>query len=343
MMAGKQGEKTMNATNMARKQLVCRMRGLLAVLLATGLSAMTAPAAAADPLPVWAYPVNPPGSKPPEDDGTRHRVPASDRSFTWTDLRNLFQVPDWHPEGHPPMPPIVEHGAKPGVFACGFCHLPNGLGRPENSSLAGLPASYIVQQVLDFQSGARKSSEPASLPINFMITVAKAVSDDDLRIAAEYFSKLKPQQWIRVVETDTVPRHEVGGWMLIAAKEGGEEPIGNRIIEMPEDLERTEFRDPSSGFIAYVPTGSVRRGEALASGADGRVTACSACHGAGLKGMGPVPALAGRSPSYIVRQLYDIKHGTRDGAWAALMKPVVAPMTMEDMVAVAAYTASLAP
>jgi cytochrome c553 len=323
---------------MARLGLAYRIPVLLAALLVTGL-----PAIASDPPPPWAYPVNSPGSKPPADDGTRHRVPGSDRSFTWSDLRNFFQVPDWHPDGHPPMPEIVEHGAKPGVFACGFCHQPNGLGRPENSSLAGLPASYIIQQVHDFKSGARRSSEPASLPINFMTATSKQVRDEDLKIAAEYFSNLRPQQWIRVVETDMVPKTEVGGWMLVKSKGGGIEPIGNRIIEIPEDLERTEFRDPTSGFIAYVPTGSVKRGKALATGAEGRGTPCSACHGEGLKGLGPLPALAGRSPSYIIRQLYDIQHGTRKGAWAALMKPVVEGMTLEDMVALAAYTASLPP
>ena len=318
------------------RNMACRFACWMAVAAATSL-----PASAAD-LPAWAYPVNPPGLQPPVDDGTRHRVPNSDQGFTWTQLRDLFKVPDWHPDNHPAMPEIVANGSKPGVFACGFCHLPNGLGRPENSSLAGLPASYIVQQVLDFKSGVRRSSEPASLPINFMTAVAKSVNEEDLRIAAEYFAHLQPQPWIRVVETGTVPKTEVGGWMLIEATGGGTEAIGNRIIEMPEHLERTELRDSASGFIAYVPTGSVRKGEALASGS-GRVTACAACHGPGLKGMGPVPALAGRSPSYIVRQLYDFKHGTRNGAWAALMKPVVDPLSMEDIVAVAAYTASLEP
>jgi cytochrome c553 len=332
MMAAKKGGRTMDMARWSRLALAA------AVFLA-----VAPPARAAEPPPAWAYPVNPPGLQPPADDGTRHRVPGSDRSFTWSDLRNLFQVPDWHPQDHPPMPDIVEHGAKPGVFACGFCHLPNGLGRPENASLAGLPASYIIQQVHDFRSGVRRSAEPASLPINFMTATAKHVNDEDLRIAAEYFESLRPRPWIRVVETDTVPKTEVGGWMLIEAKQGGREPIGTRIIEMPEDLERTEFRDPGSGFIAYVPVGSVRRGEALASGAQGGMTACAACHGAGLKGLGPVPALAGRSPSYLVRQLFDIKHGTRNGAWAALMKPVVEQMSLEDMVDIAAYTASLAP
>ena len=52
---------------------------------------------------------------------------------------------------------------------------------------------------------------------------------------------------------------------------------------------------------------------------------------------------AGRSPSYIMRQLYDIQHGVRNGQWAELMKPVVAGLSEGDMVAIAAYTASLAP
>jgi cytochrome c553 len=293
--------------------------------------------------PQWAYPVNPPGLTPPPDDGAVRRLPGSEVGFTLTQIRDLFSAPDWRPEGHPPMPAIVSHGRKPGVFACGYCHLPNGLGRPENASLAGLPADYIVQQVKDFRAGARKSLEPESLPVNLMIAVSKAVSDEDLRIAAEYFARLKPQRWIRVVETAAVPRTRVGGWMLIAAENGGTEPIGQRIIEMPEDLERTELRDPASGFIAYVPVGSLEKGKRIAAGKEGKATPCAACHGEGLKGLGPVPALAGRSPSYLFRQLFDFKHGMRNGLWGELMKPVVAPLTDEEMVALAAYAASLAP
>lgn len=301
------------------------------------------PAGAADSLPVWAYPVNPPGTKPAPDDGTVKHVPNSAAGFTWTQLRDLFTPPDWHPDNHPPMPDVVGRGNKPGQFACGFCHLPNGLGRPENSSLAGLPASYIAQQVADFKSGARKSSEPASLPINFMVAVARLVSEDDAKIAAEYFASLKPAPWIRVVETETVPKTKVGGWMLIADEGAGTEAIGQRIIEMPENLERTELRDSASGFIAYVPVGSIGKGEALINGGAGKTTPCAVCHGAELKGLGPVPALAGRSPSYIVRQLYDIQHGTRTGQWTELMKSVVVGLSEEDLVAIAAYTASLAP
>ena len=131
--------------------------------------------------------------------------------------------------------------------------------------------------------------------------------------------------------------------MLIADESGGTEPIGQRIIEMPENLERTELRDSASGFIAYVPVGSIRKGEALTTNGAGKTTPCAICHGAELKGLGPVPALAGRSPSYIVRQLYDIQHGVRSGQWTELMKSVVAGLSDEDVVAIAAYTASLAP
>ncbi len=316
-----------------------------AVTLTYAFLAMTAgvSADAADLLPVWAYPVNPPGIKPVPDDGALMHVPNSTAAYTLTQIRDLFSPPDWHPDNHPSMPDVVGRGIKPGQFACGYCHLPNGLGRPENSSLAGLPAAYIVQQVAEFRSGARKSSEPASLPVNLMLAVAKLVSEEDARIAAEYFASLKPAPWIRIVETDTVPKTRVGGWMLIADGSGGTESIGQRIIEMPENLERTELRDSASGFIAYVPVGSLRKGEILITNGAGRTTPCAICHGVGLKGLGPVPALAGRSPSYIMRQLYDIRHGTRNGQWVELMKPVVAGLSEEDMVAIAAYTASLAP
>jgi cytochrome c553 len=316
---------------------------LVVVAYAVLVLAAGFPAEAADSVPAWAYPVNPPGTKSAPDDGALKHVLNSTAAFTWTQVRDLFNPPDWHPDNHPPMPRVVANGKKPGQFPCGFCHLPNGLGRPENASLAGLPASYIAQQVADFKSGARRSSEPASLPINLMIAVARQVDEEDVKIAAGYFASLQSTPWIRVVETDTVPKTRVGGWMLIADEGGGTEPIGQRIIEMPEDLERTELRDSAAGFVAYVPAGSIGRGEALVTGAAGKTTPCAICHGAGLKGLGPIPALAGRSPSYVFRQLYDIQHGVRHGAWVDLMKAVVAGLSEEDMVSIAAYTASRAP
>jgi cytochrome c553 len=312
-------------------------------LVACALLFIACAAAEAEPPPPWAYPVNPPGVQPPSDDGVPRHVPDSSAAFTLTRIRDLFDAPDWHPDDHPSMPQTVAHGRRPEVFACGYCHLPNGLGRPENASLAGLPAAYIVQQVEDFRSGARRSAEAASLPINLMTAVAKVATAEEVQAAAAYFAALKPRKWIHVTETDTVPKTRVGGWMLIAAEGSGTEPIGNRIIEMPLDLERTELRDSKSAFRAFVPTGSLARGEALANTGAGKTTACGVCHGSDLKGLGPVPALAGRSPSYLFRQLFDMKQGLRHGAWSALMKPVVMPLTEEDMVSIAAYAASREP
>ena len=181
-------------------------------------------------------------------------------------------------------------------------------------------------------------------PPSAMLTLGKAANEEEARSAAEYFSKLKYKPWIRVVETKMAPKTHVEGWILVPEKNVGEEPIGVRIVETPEDHERFELRDSMSGFVAYVPTGSVKKGETLATtGGSGKTLRCSICHGEGLKGLGNVPFLAGRSPSYLVRQLYDIKTGNRRGEWSPLMQEAVAKLTTEDMVDLAAYAASLKP
>ncbi len=300
------------------------------------------------PAPYWAYCANPPadGSHLPAksaDDAPQH-VPNSTASFTLAQIGDLFGVPDWHPAGHPPMPEVVAHGKKPDIYACGYCHLPNGLGRPENSSLAGLPAGYIVQQMAEFKTGRRKSAEPTLLPVASMVGLATHADTTQIQAAAAYFARLNPKPWIRVVETSSVPRTHVAGWMLVVSQPVAMEPIGQRIIEIPENLERTELRDDTSGFIAYVPLGSVKRGKTLATtGGAGKTLACATCHGPALKGSGDVPSLAGRSPSYIVRQLYDMQIGARAGPAAQQMAAPVMNLTLDDMVAIAAYTASLKP
>jgi cytochrome c553 len=141
-----------------------------------------------------------------------------------------------------------------------------------------------------------------------------------------------------------VPRTFVAGWHLAAARSADGEPLGQRIVEVPEDLERFESRDARARFIAYVPLGSIETGRTLAAtGGGGRTLPCATCHGPELKGLGPVPGIAGRSPSYIVRQLYDLKHGARAGPSSALMTPTVDKLTLDDMISLAAYAASLKP
>ena len=242
------------------------------------------------------------------------------------------------------MPEVVARGRKPDVNACGFCHRADGPGGPENASLAGLPAAYIVEQMADFKSGARKSSLAELSPPRNMIATAKAVADEDVAQAAAYFSGLKPRKLITVIESAEVPKTYVAAFVY-SPREGSEkEPIGARIIEMPKDLEQFESRDSHSEFIAYVPPGSLAKGRDLAeTGGGGKTTACTTCHGKDLRGLGAVPGIAGHSPSYLMRQLYDVKFGARNGKGSAPMKLVLANVSESDMVSLAAYAASREP
>lgn len=313
---------------------------LLALSLASLVAAGTA-AQSQDSPPAWAYPVNPPNFQRAPDDGTIRRVPNSAEGFTLTQVRDLFAAPDWHPEDHPPMPEIVAKGRKPDVFACGVCHRADGPGGPENAGLVGLSAEYIIQQTVEFKTGLRTNSVPR-VATDLMIKASKAVTDQELREAAAYFASIKPRSNISVVEADTVPKTHVRD-LFLAPMDGGEkEPIGQRIIEIPENVEDFVSRDARARFIAYVPVGSIQKGRALAASSDLRVQ-CAACHGADLKGTAVAPGIAARSPTYMFRQLYDFRSGARKGANSETMKPVADQLSMEDMIALVAYTASLTP
>jgi cytochrome c553 len=300
--------------------------------------------ASSDSFPAWAYPWVPDFKSAPDDGVPRH-VPDSAAAFTITQERDLFFAPDWHPDDHPAMPDVVAHGRPPDVRACGSCHRTEGTGGPENASLAGLPAAYIAQQMADYKSGARKFAGPPQRgPVLLMTAIAKAASDDEIQAAAAYFSSLKPKPVIKVVETDAVPATQIARVFYMLSKDGGTEPIGQRIIEVPDDAAQFEHRDTRSTFTAYVPKGSIAKGEALAkTGGAGITTPCAICHGPDLRGVASIPGIAGRSPSYLVRQIYDIQQHARAGSASALMVPVVEKLTQNDMISLAAYVSSLKP
>jgi cytochrome c553 len=297
--------------------------------------------ATSDAFPSWAYPVDPPATTvahAPKDDGTLLHVPDSDVALTRTQIDGGDMVADWHPEDHPAMPDIVKKGRQ-NVRACAYCHQPSGAGRPESASLAGLTEPYIKEQIDTFKKGLRKGSEPKRVPENMMNQIAANLTEDEIAEAAKYFSGLTLGSFVKIVETDTAPKTFVTDGMLAKSPEGGTEPIGARIIEVPEDLARAKNRDPRAPFVAYVPKGSLQAGKPFVTGG---ALPCISCHGSDLHGRGDIPHIAGRSPSYILRQLYDIQKGNRTGA-VAPMQQVVSGLKLNDMIAIAAYVASRDP
>jgi cytochrome c553 len=296
-----------------------------------------------DPNPAPASPAPAALPNPYPDDGTLRHLPESTLAFTITQVRDSFNPADWYPTDHPPMPDVVAHGKKPSVRACAYCHYPNGRGNSENASLAGLPYEYFMQTMYDFKNGLRKSADPRKANTNAMAGFAKDMTDDEIKAAAEYYSSLKWTPYFKVIETTTVPKTRIVTGMFLKLEGDAQEPLGQRIIEVPVNTERTEvLRDGHSGFISYVPIGSVKKGEELVKTGGGKTVVCAACHGANEMGNGITPPLAGRSASSMVRQMYDMQNGYRGGVWTnVMMKPVVAKLTNEDMLDIAAYLTSL--
>ncbi len=341
------------------------------VLSASGLLAV------GEPEPLWAYGfLTPPapgdkavpqgapgprGLRPNQDaaEQTKLRhVEGSSAAFSLVDIRDAANAIDWFPGEHGPTPAVVAHGPAAGsgntARACASCHLSNGKGRPENAPVSGQPVAYFLRQLQDFRNDTRHTADPRKPNPATMIALAKAMSEDEMKAAADFFGAIKWTPWIRVVETDLVPKTKISGNLFLATEKTRTEPIAGRIIEVPEDEEQAEtLRNPHSGFIAYVPVGSIKKGENLVKTGGmsivngeivpGKTIACATCHGPDLMGLADIPGIAGRSPSYMARQLYDLQQGTRKGISSPLMQPVVVNLTGDDLVAIVAYVASLAP
>jgi cytochrome c553 len=323
MLAGMAGRDNDGPGGRAMKNLVCMALTSLALTSFALVGSGLVGSAAAAEKPDWAFPVTEKDLPPPRIEGTRLRPPPPGSTLSIM---------------YPAMPKIVQFGDKETqTRACGSCHLPTGTGHDESAYVAGLPVAYFIRQLADWKNGERKYG-------GIMIALAKSASEAEIKDAANYFASVKPRQWIRVAETDTVPKSFIGpGNKRLLHPSGGTEPMGNRIIEVPENEEDVVYRDPRTGFVAYVPKGSIAKGEALVTTGGGKTIACGTCHGPTLQGIGDVPGIAGRHPNYIVRQMWDIQNGDRAGPSAALMRPVVEKLSNDDMLAIAAYVASRSP
>jgi cytochrome c553 len=322
--------------------------GSCVALAAPTLRAQTPHASAAFEVPAWAFPVLGSATMPAAtgtDTSVVATVPTSRAQFSVGRTRDRFDVADWNPGTHDAAPPIVMHGRRPVVMACGFCHLADGRGRPENAMVAGLPVDYFMQQVRDMRTRARHSASPVAYPPGVtMQLIADSVTDAEVEEAARYFARVRARRASRVVETDTVPRFMPLNGVSTLVPGGEREPLAGRLVEVATDLRRHELHDPMAEYVAYVPRGSVARGRTLAIGNERRgVKGCTSCHGANLRGVALVPPLAGRSPSYMLRQLIAFRTGARNGATSPPMREVVATMTIDDMVAASAYAGSREP
>jgi cytochrome c553 len=288
-----------------------------------------------------------PGGMPTDSSNTPMRLAGSDRTFTVTEITSPYNPADWFPNDHPPMPDIVAHGKEnTGFRACAICHYPNGLGLMQNAPVAGLPVDYFLRQIADFASGRRTSADLNKANAFEMAAMARNLTPEEARAAAEYFASMTFKPWVRVIESDTVPSFTATINGLFLKAEGNEsEPLGRRLVEMPENsYESNMLRNPRSGMVAYAPVGSLKTGEMLVkTGGEGRTQACGTCHGPDLRGTALAPPLAGRHPGYLARQMYDFQQGTRNGDMAKLMTGTVEKLTEDELMAISAYVASLQP
>lgn len=271
-----------------------------------------------------------------------YRVPGSPLVLTGAQIDGATGPIDWHPDAHPPAPrPVAgpgEHGATP----CAECHLLNGAGFPAAANLAGLPADYIIEQVEAFRNGQRNSARKDQPNTAEMIRTAKAVAPAALREAAGYYARLPDPRRLRVIEGAAAPRTvpDKFGW-LDPARGGGTEPLGDRIVELSEDLPRMMIGDDAVMLVDHVPRGAIARGRHVIETGGGAAMPCGTCHGGHLAGMGAAPPITGRPAAYVARTLWDLRIGARANAGAAPMRVVARGLSPAQVRDVAAYLASL--
>ena len=129
-----------------------------AAIVASLVALAGRPVNAAADWPEWAYPVNPPVSA--FDATVAKQLPGSAKQFTQAQIEDDFNPPDWYPEDHPSMPPVVANGRPPAVKACSKCHISSGAGHPESADIAGLPVGYVERQMAERTATAKARVPP---------------------------------------------------------------------------------------------------------------------------------------------------------------------------------------
>ena len=181
----------------------------------------------------------------------RSPSPSSATSFTW-------------PTGSPAIIPRCRKSSCTAVrptfadAACATC--PTARDGRRTPRLPACPYAYVVQQLAGFQERSANERRRAQDEHHADDPGRQGMTDDGDQVAADYFSSMKWTPWIRSSRPTRCRRRESPATCSSRSPIGGTEPLGNRIVETPEDAERFELRDPRSGFVAYVPRGSIAKG-----------------------------------------------------------------------------------
>ena len=316
--------------------------GLGAVALTLAACERAKPPAAPTAGLAWAYPRGADSVfGKPLGPGPFH-VPGGALTLTRAQMEAAVEPVDWRPDEHPPAPAIIRGPTASKVTPCAECHGFNGAGYPGSADLAGLPAAYIIEQVQAFRSGERRSADPEQPSTAEMIAVAKGVRSEELAQAAAYFAQLPRPHPVRVLETDAAPRTvpDKYGW-LDPAPGGGTDPIGDRVVELSDNLPLSLLGDDHVTLTDYAPPGAVARGRAAVESGGGGGAPCKTCHGPQFRGGSLAPPLAGRPAAYLARTLWDIRVGARRGPSVSLMQGPAKGLSPAQIRDISAYLASL--
>ena len=239
-----------------------------------------------------------------------------------------------------------DRGARPQACGHGLRLLPH-TDRPGTPGKfrAGRTARGVLQgATARLRSGKRKPTGPeAYLPSQNMLKIARAMTDAEIDASAKYFA----QQKLRAARVrDREPAHTARRARGVDLRGSPRHRRSRRPAARSHQrtrATRTPRRSPGIHRPMCRPAASTAASASSSRAMAARRQPCATCHLANLKGTDKIPPIAGRSPTYLLRQMLAFRNGRRTGEAAQQMKPVVEKLTLNEMIDVVAYLGSLVP
>ena len=249
---------------------------------------------------------------------------------------------DWYPDDHPPMPEIVARGRESDKLRA-VRPLPLSERTGQARERSGRRPARRVHPAAAGGVQERHAAERRPEEGQHQRNDSDRPAPDRRRDEGGRPSISRPSSGghgSRSSRPRPCRRRSPGMNGLFLPQPGNEtEPLGKRILEVPEnpDVHRAGAR-PAIGHarLRARRQHQARRGDRhdgrREDGGSARSATAPIC-----RASAPFHRIADRQTSYIARQLYDYQAGTRE---SPLMKPVVAKLTEDDMIAIAAYLGS---